>query len=130
MSFTAVLAGIFAGLALLLAALGIYGVIYYSVSRRMNEMGVRMALGANSGDIIRLVMGEGLMLTAVGMALGIAVSLAVSNYLRSLVYGISERDPLTYTVAIVVILVAAVLGCWRPAAKAAAANPVDAMRAE
>jgi putative ABC transport system permease protein len=129
-SFTAVLAGIFAGLALLLAAIGIYGVIYYSVSRRMHEMGVRMALGANGGDIIRLVMSEGLVLTALGLALGLAVSLAVSSYLRSLVYGISERDPLTYTVAIAVILAAAVLGCWRPAAKAASANPVDAMRAE
>jgi putative ABC transport system permease protein len=129
-SFTAVLAGIFAGLALMLAAVGIYGVIYYSVSRRMNEMGVRMALGANGGDIVRLVMREGLMLTALGLALGIAVSLVVSNYLRSLVFGISERDPLTYAVAIVVILVAAVLGCWRPAIRAAAANPVDAMRAE
>jgi predicted permease len=130
MSFTAVLAGVFAVLALLLAAIGIYGVVYYSVSRRMNEMGVRMALGANGSDIVRLVMREGLTLTALGMALGIAVSLAVSSYLRSLIYGISERDPLTYAGAIAVILAAAVLGCWRPAAKAAAANPVDAIRAE
>src|SRR5258708_38494476 len=104
--------------------------MYFSVSRRMNEMGVRMALGANGGDIMRLVMREGLMLTTIGLALGIAVSLAVSSYLRSLVYGISERDPLTYTVAIAVILAAAALWWWRPAAKAAAANPVDAMRAE
>jgi predicted permease len=129
-TFTAMLSGIFAGLALLLAAIGIYGVIYYSVSRRMHEMGVRMALGANGRDVVRLVMREGLWLTAVGMTLGLAGSLAVSHYLRTLVYGISATDPLTYAVALATIPAAAILGCWRPAARAARANPVDAIRAE
>ncbi len=127
--FTAVLAGIFAGLALLLAAIGIYGVISYSVSRRMHEMGVRMALGATSADVLRLVMREGLMLTAAGAILGVAGALAVSRALDSLIYGISATDPVTYAVAAVVISSAAMLGCWRPAAKAASANPVDSLRA-
>jgi putative ABC transport system permease protein len=126
--FTAVLAGIFAALALLLAAIGIYGVISYSVSRRMHEMGVRMALGATSSDVLRLVMREGLILTAAGMLLGTVGALFVSRALESLIYGISAVDPVSYAIAVPVIALAAVLGCWRPAAKAAAANPVDALR--
>jgi len=128
--FTAVLAGIFAGLALLLAAVGIYGVVSYSISRRMHEMGVRMALGASSSYVLRLVMGEGLVLTGVGVVLGIGGALIVSRYMQSLTYGISPIDPLTYAIAITVIPAAAILGCWRPASKAAAANPLDAIRTE
>jgi len=128
--FTAVLAGAFAGLALLLAAVGIYGVISYSVSRRMHEMGVRMALGASSSDVLRLVMGEGLVLTLGGMLLGAVAAFAGARYLRTLVYGISVTDPLTYSVAAVVIAAAALMGCWWPASRAASANPVDAIRAE
>ena len=129
-TFTAVLAGIFAGLALLLAAIGIYGVVYYSVSRRMNEMGVRMALGASSSDVIALVMREGLLLTAAGVAFGLAGSWAVSRYLQALIYDVALSDPITYAVALAAIPGAALAGCWRPAAKAAKANPVDAIRAE
>jgi predicted permease len=129
-SFTAMLAAVFASLALVLAAIGIYGVAYYSVSQRAHEMGVRMALGAKGGDVVRLVMREGLWLTTIGMVLGLAGSLAVSHYLRSLVYGISARDPLTYAIAAAAIPAAAIIGCWRPAARAAGVNPVEAMRAE
>lgn len=128
--FTAVLAGVFAGLALLLAAVGIYGVVSYSISRRMHEMGVRMALGASASDVVRLVMGEGLVLTASGLVLGVVGALLVSRYVHSLIYGISAIDPVTYAIAITVIPAAAILGCWRPASKAASANPVDAIRAE
>ncbi len=126
--FTAVLAGIFAGLALLLAAIGIYGVISYSVSRRMHEMGVRMALGANSADVLRLVMREGLVLTGAGILLGVGGALFVARGLQSLIFGVSTTDPVTYATAVAVIVAAALLGCWRPAAKAAAANPVDALK--
>lgn len=129
-SFTATLAGIFAALALLLAAIGIYGVVYYSVSTRMHEMGVRMALGASGRDVMNLVMREGLVLTAVGMLVGIGGALLASRQLQSMLYGISPLDPVTYGTAIAVIPVAAIMGCWRPAAKAAGANPVDAIRAE
>src|SRR6202023_448884 len=97
-AFTAVLAATFAALALLLAAIGIYGVTYYSVSRRMHEMGVRMALGASGSDLVLLVMREGLALTALGMALGLAGSLALSRLLQGLIYGVSTTDPVSYAV--------------------------------
>jgi putative ABC transport system permease protein len=126
--FIAVLAGAFAGLALLLAAIGIYGVVSYSVSRRMHEMGVRMALGATSAEVLHLVMREAMGLASVGILLGTAAAFFVSRTLRSLIYGISAIDPATYLLAIAVIAVAAFLGCWRPAAQAASANPVDALR--
>jgi predicted permease len=129
-SFTAVLAGIFAGLALLLAAIGIYGVAYYSVSRRIHEMGVRMALGAKGSDVVLLVMREGLGLTALGMALGLISSLVVSRLLQGLIYGVSTVDPVTYAVAMTVVPLAAILGCWRPSWQAASANPMDAIRAD
>jgi ABC-type antimicrobial peptide transport system permease subunit len=115
---------------LLLAAVGIYGVISFSVSRRMHEMGVRMALGASSSDVLRLVMREGLALTAVGMLLGVVAAFAGARYLRTLVYGISVADPVTYGIAAAIITIAALIGCWWPASRAASANPVDAIRAE
>jgi ABC-type antimicrobial peptide transport system permease subunit len=96
----------------------------------MHEMGVRMALGANGSDILRMVIREGLTPTVAGMTLGVAGALAVSRQLQSFVFGISSTDPLTYALAIVVIPSAAMVGCWRPAARAAAANPVDAIRSE
>lgn len=129
-NFTASLAAVFGAMGLLLASIGIYGVIYYTVSRRMQEMGVRMALGAQTGDVMRLVLREGLSLTGIGVVLGIAGALAASEVLRSLVYGVSPTDAATYAVAAVVLAASAMLACWRPARKAASANPVDALRAE
>jgi putative ABC transport system permease protein len=129
-NFTAVLAAIFAALALLLAAVGIYGVISYSVSRRSRELGVRMALGASSWDVMRMVQREGLTLMAVGLILGIAAALAASRWLEGLLYGVSAVDPLTYAVAFGAVAAATLIGCWRPAAKAARTNPMDAIRAE
>jgi putative ABC transport system permease protein len=129
-NFTAVLAAIFAALALLLAAVGIYGVISYSVSRRSRELGVRMALGASSWDVMRMVECEGLALMAVGLVLGVAGALAISRWLEGLLYGVSPVDPLTYAVAFGAIVAATLIGCWRPAAKAARTNPIDAIRAE
>jgi putative ABC transport system permease protein len=128
--FTAVLAAIFGALALVLAAIGIYGVVHYSVSRRTHEMGVRMALGASGSDVLRLVLREGLVLTAIGMVLGLAGALAVSRSLQGLIYGISSVDPLTYAAALLVIPAAAILGCWRPARLAARSNPLDTIRTE
>jgi putative ABC transport system permease protein len=128
--FTAVLAAIFGALALVLAAIGIYGVVHYSVSRRTHEMGVRMALGASARDVVALVLREGLVLTSIGMALGLAGALAVSRSLQGLVYGISTLDPLTYAAALAVIPAAALIGCWRPARRASRANPIDTIRTE
>jgi len=105
-------------------------VVYYSVSARMHEMGVRMALGATGRDVKRLVLGEGLLLAGIGIALGMVGALVASRELQDLIYGIRLIDPPTYGVTIVVMVAAALIGCWRPAMKAARANPIDAIRME
>jgi ABC-type antimicrobial peptide transport system permease subunit len=127
-NFTVVLAGIFAGLALLLAAIGIYGVITYSLGQRTREIGVRLALGACQGDILRLVVKEGLTLTVVGLAIGVVASLLLSGYLNSLLFGVSPTDPITYVVISAVIPLVALTACWRPARKAASGNAMDVLR--
>jgi len=129
-NFTALLAAIFAGLALFLAAVGIYGVISYSVSRRSQELGVRMALGARPRDVLVMVLREGLLLASIGLLLGLGAALLASRWLQGLLYGVSAVDPFTYAVAFAAIAAAALAGCWRPAAKAAQGNPMDAIRAE
>jgi putative ABC transport system permease protein len=128
--FTAVLAAVFGVLALLLAATGIYGVLNYQVSRRRPEMGIRMALGASTRDVLSLVLREGLALAAAGVLLGAAGALAAAHWLGALVYGVSARDPLSYALALALPPGAALLGCWRPAWRAAAANPAEIIREE
>ncbi|MBZ5600805.1 MAG: ABC transporter permease [Acidobacteriia bacterium] len=127
-SFTAVLAGISGGLALLLAATGIYGVLNYHISRRMPEMGVRMALGASRCDVLGLVLREAGTLAAIGVALGTAGALIAGRWLVALIYGVSPRDALSYALAFVLLPSAAILGCWRPAARAASADPAEVVR--
>jgi putative ABC transport system permease protein len=129
-SFTAVLAAIFGALALLLAATGIYGVLNYQVSRRLPEMGVRMAMGAGGRDLLRLVLREGFALAAAGVLLGIGVSLVAARWLATLVFGVGPRDPLSYGLALLLLPAAALLGCWRPARRAAGANPAEIIREE
>ncbi len=126
--FTAVLAAIFGVLALLLAATGIYGVLNYQVSRRLPELGIRAAVGANAQDLLRLVLWEGLGLTASGIAFGVAGALAAGRWLGTLLYGVSARDPLSYGLALLLLPAAALLGCWLPARRAAMANPSDMIR--
>jgi putative ABC transport system permease protein len=128
--FTAVLAAIFGGLALLLAATGIYGVLDYQVSRRLPEMGIRMAVGAGPVAILRMILGEGLGLAAAGVLSGGAVALIAARLLSGLLYGVSATDPLSYGVALFLLPVAALIGCWRPAWRAASANPAEMIRAE
>jgi ABC-type antimicrobial peptide transport system permease subunit len=115
-------------IALLLAATGVYGVLNYQVSRRLPEMGIRMALGAGAGDVLRLVLGQGLVLALVGVVLGTAGALGAARWLGALVYGVSPRDPLSYGLAMVLLPAAALLGCWRPASRAAAADPAQTIR--
>jgi putative ABC transport system permease protein len=128
--FTAVLAGIFGALALLLAATGIYGVFNYQVSRRLPEMGIRMAMGARARDVLRLVLGEGFRLIGVGVVAGAAGALVAARWLSTLVYGVSARDPVSYGFALLVLPAAGLLGCWRPATRAASANPAAMIREE
>ena len=128
--FTAVLAAIFSALALVLAAAGIYGVLNYQVSRRLPEMGIRMALGAGTRDVFRLVLGHGLALAAAGAILGTVATMLAARWLSALVYGVSPRDPLSFGLALLLLPAVALLGCWRPAVRAAAADPVTTIRAE
>ena len=126
----AVLAAIFGGLALLLAATGIYGVLNYQVSRRMPEMGTRMALGATTRDVLTLVLREGLVLAAAGVVLGLLAARAAAQGLSSLLFGVSAGDPVSFALALLLLPLAVLLGCWRPARRAAGANPADLIRAE
>jgi putative ABC transport system permease protein len=126
--FTAILAGIFAVLALVLATVGVYGVISYSAGQRKHEIGVRMALGASSADILRVVLMEGLALALFGLVVGVAASLLLSGYLAALLFEVKPVDPLTYFLMAMAVAMAALVACWRPAQKAAAGRPMDALR--
>jgi putative ABC transport system permease protein len=128
--FTAALAAIFGALALLLAATGIFGLLNYQVSRRMGEIGTRMAIGATTRDILRLVLREGAALVVAGVLLGLAGALAAAPGLRSLLYGVPPTDPVSVGLALLLLPAAALLGCWRPARRAASANPSQLLRAE
>ena len=128
--FTATLLGLFAGVAILLAMIGVYGVLNYAVTQRGPEMGIRLALGASHRDIFREVVGEGLQVTAVGVALGAAMALATSRLLQGLVFGVSATDATTYTVVIGLVLSSAVLASLLPALRASRTDPVALFKAE
>jgi ABC-type antimicrobial peptide transport system permease subunit len=128
--FVAVLAGIFGVLALVLATTGIYGVLNYQVSRRLPEMGIRMALGAATRDVLQLVLREGAALAVTGVVLGVTFAQLAARWFGTLVYGVSERDPVSYLVALMLLPAAAIAGCWLPASRAASANPADIIRDE
>jgi predicted permease len=126
----AVLIGGFAGVALLLAMLGVYGVMAYAVSQRRKEIGVRMALGAAPAGIRRLVLDQGARLAALGVVLGMATALAVGRFLRSLLFEVSVVDPRTLVAVPVLLAAMALLACWIPARRAVRMDPVAAIRAE
>ena len=124
----AALLGAFSGAALLLAMIGIYGVIAYAVSHRTNEMGIRLALGATPRQVTGLVLRDGLKLGAIGLVLGVAGGLAAANGIGTLLYGIAPRDPLTFAGAAAVILFTALMASWLPARRAARVQPTQALR--
>jgi putative ABC transport system permease protein len=122
--------GIFAGFALLLAAIGIYGVMAYSVAARTQEMGIRMSLGAGPRDIVKLVMGQGMRLALIGVAIGIAASLALTRLISTLLFGVSATDPLAFSLAAVVLVTTALIACYLPARRATRVDPIVVLRSE
>ena len=124
------LVGLFAPLALALAAAGIYGVISYSVNQRVHEFGMRMALGARGQDVMRLVLGHGVKIAAVGVILGLASAAALARVMRTLLYEVSGTDPVTFAGVAVMAIAVAALACYVPARRATNADPMTALRAE
>jgi ABC-type antimicrobial peptide transport system permease subunit len=120
----------FGGLALVVAALGLYSVIGYSVTQRMHELGVRVALGARTPDILRLVVGQALRFAVVGVIVGIALSMVGSRWVQPLLFEQSARDPAVYALVALVLLGAAIIASASPAFRAAKADPNTALRAE
>lgn len=124
------LIGVFAALALLLAAIGAYGVMSYSVAQRTREIGIRMALGARRGDVMRLVIGQGMVLSGAGVAIGIAGSIGLTRFVRSMLFGVSPTDPVTFGVVALILIGVAAIASYIPARRAAGVDPMIAVRQE
>jgi ABC-type antimicrobial peptide transport system permease subunit len=120
--------GSFGALGLLLAAVGLSGVLAYAVAQRTKEIGVRMALGADRVDVLKMIIGEGMALTLAGVVVGLSLALALTRMLASYLYGVSAADPLTYLATTLLLIVAALLACYFPARRAAGVDPMTALR--
>ncbi len=128
--FNALLLSIFAGTALVLTAIGIYGVMAYSVAQRTNEIGIRIALGAEQSSIFRLIVGQAMTLVGISVALGLVGAFAATRLLNSLLYGVGAADPITFCLIVVLVSVVAFLAAWLPARRAARVDPIVALRTE
>lgn len=128
--FTTLLLGIFAAVALILAAIGIYGVISYGVTQRTHEIGIRVAVGAGRGDIIRLVVSGGAALTIAGIAIGTLAAVFLTRLMKSLVYGVGTLDPLTFAAVPLTLGAIALIACWIPARRASSVDPLLALRSQ
>jgi ABC-type antimicrobial peptide transport system permease subunit len=128
--FNLQLIGIFAALAMMLAAIGLYGMMSYSVAQRTREVGLRMALGANRRDVLKLVVGQGMKLALAGVALGLLVSVALTRLMEKLLFEVSATDFSTFAVIAVLLMFIALVACWIPARRATKVDPMIALRCE
>jgi putative ABC transport system permease protein len=128
--FTMFLVSIFAAVALALAAVGLYGVMSYAVSQRAREIGIRMALGARRGDVMMMVIGQGIRLAGAGILIGLGGALALTRLMETLVFGVSATDPLTYVTIVSLLTLVALLACWIPARRATRVDPMVVLRAD
>jgi putative ABC transport system permease protein len=128
--FTMLLLMIFAATALLLAAVGIYGVMSYAVTRRFHELGIRTTLGASRREIVGLVLGQGMKLAAIGMGGGLVASIALTRFMAGLLYGVRPADPVTLAAVTLLLGGIALLACYIPARRATGVDPVTALRCE
>jgi len=128
--FSTLLLAIFAGVAMVLASVGIYGVMSYTVTQRTHEMGIRLALGAQPLDVLRLIVGRGMLLAFTGVALGVGGAFALTRLLESLLFNVSATDPLTFASIAIIVVVIALLSCYIPARRASRVDPAIALRYE
>jgi predicted permease len=128
--FTMILLGVFSGLALVLASVGIYGVISYIVGQRTHEIGIRMALGAQRGDVLKLVLGQGVVMAMVGVGIGLTASLLLTRLLKQMIFGVTATDPVTLFGVSLLLTSVALLACYMPARRAMGTDPVVALRYE
>jgi len=129
-SFALVMLALAGGMSLLLGIVGLYGVIAYSVSQRTHELGIRMALGAQRWDVLRLVLSQGMVLTAIGISIGIGCACGLTHFLSALLYGVKPNDPLTFAIVALLLMFVAIIASYIPARRAAKVEPLIALRHE
>jgi len=120
----------FAALAVVLAALGIYGVMRYTTGQRTHEIGIRIAIGAQRGDVVRLVLRKGMTIVAAGLGIGLAAALVLTRTMRAVLFGVGPHDPLTFIVATALLAGVALIAIWLPARRATRVDPITALRVE